>query len=131
MRSFLSSAFLVITLVLFGFIFGGLFATRIMTTGGMGFDQIADALGGYTIGSAVALIAAIVLLRRLSPLTFRFTFPRPASAIGRPEDAHAHPIALHFQDLHVEVAAFDAMHDLRFAARRGAARIKCTAAELR
>ena len=67
MKSFLTGAFLLITFTLLGFLFGGLVATRIMTTGAMGFDQLADALGGFMAGSLAGLIAGIVLLRFLSP----------------------------------------------------------------
>lgn len=68
MKSWLSGAFLLIALLGFGFIFGGLFATRILTTSGMGFDQIADALGGFAVGAFVALVAGVLLLRKLGTL---------------------------------------------------------------
>jgi hypothetical protein len=67
MKSKLASAFLLITLLIFGFIFGAMVATRIMTTSGMGFDQLADALGGMMIGSLGGLVVGIVLMRRLTP----------------------------------------------------------------
>ncbi|MEZ5488886.1 MAG: hypothetical protein R3F50_01035 [Gammaproteobacteria bacterium] len=67
MKSWLSGAILLMALLFFGVIFGALVATRIMSSGGMGFDQLADALGGFIVGGALGLLAAIVLIRRLSP----------------------------------------------------------------
>ena len=56
---------LLVVLVLFGFIAGGLVATRIIGTSGMGWDQIADTLGGVMVGGALAVAAWIAAVRML------------------------------------------------------------------
>ena len=66
MKSWLSGALILISLTFFGLVFGALVATRILTPGGMGFDQIADALGGAIVGGIIALVAGVALIRRLS-----------------------------------------------------------------
>ena len=63
----LSAAVLLIALVGFGFIAGGLVATRIIGTSGMGWDQIADTLGGLAIGVVLAVAAWIVAVRTVGP----------------------------------------------------------------
>jgi hypothetical protein len=49
-----------------GFAAGGFVGGRLLGSGGTGFDALADVLGGVTIGTAVALIAALFLVRSLS-----------------------------------------------------------------
>ena len=56
---------LLVALVVLGFIAGGLVATRIIGSSGMGWDQIADALGGVVVGSALGIAAWIVAVRLL------------------------------------------------------------------
>jgi hypothetical protein len=83
MKSWFSAAALLIALIIFGFIFGATVATRIMTTGGMGFDQIADALGGVMIGALAGLLAGIILIRQLSPpIRLVVTFIAIAATFG-------------------------------------------------
>ena len=55
---------LLVVLVLFGFIAGGLVTTRVIGTSGMEWDQIADTLGGLMVGGALAIAGWIVAARR-------------------------------------------------------------------
>jgi hypothetical protein len=52
-------------LVLLGFLSGGLVATRIIGTSGMGWDRLADTLGGLLVGGALGAVAWLVTVRRL------------------------------------------------------------------
>jgi hypothetical protein len=61
----LSAAVLLVALVLFGFIAGGLVATRVIGTSEMGWDEIADTLGGLMVGGALSVAAWLVALRLL------------------------------------------------------------------
>ena len=65
-RSWLSAAGVLVALVLFGMMTGGLIATRVFTTSGMGWDRLADTLGGLMVGGGVGLFAGLVAVRMLS-----------------------------------------------------------------
>jgi hypothetical protein len=62
-----SAAVLLVALLLLGLVTGVFVATRVLATTGMGWDQIADALGGAMVGGASALVAWGVALRTLGP----------------------------------------------------------------
>jgi hypothetical protein len=61
----LTAACVLAGLVFLGMIAGALVATRVMTVSGMGWDQIADTLGGLMVGGAVGLVAGLVAVRML------------------------------------------------------------------
>jgi hypothetical protein len=58
--SWLSGALLLAALLFFGVLTGGLVATRVIGTSGMGWDRLADTLGGVLAGGALGLVAGIV-----------------------------------------------------------------------
>ena len=64
--SWLSAALLLAALPLLGGLSGGLVVTRLIGTSGMGWDQLADTLGGVLAGGALGLVAGIVGVLRLS-----------------------------------------------------------------
>lgn len=53
-------------LFFFGFICGGFMGGRVFGGGGMGWDQLADSLGGMAVGVGVAILGGAFLLRRFS-----------------------------------------------------------------
>lgn len=59
----IASGCMVAALVGFGFVLGGLVATRVLYTTDMGWDQIADAMGGSFVGIVTALVVGGVLLQ--------------------------------------------------------------------
>ena len=61
---FLSGTTVLATAVLCGFLAGGFIASRLSTTG-MGWDRLADALGGMMIGIVAGAILGTVLVVRL------------------------------------------------------------------
>lgn len=63
--SWLSGALLLAALLLLGVLTGGLVATRVIGTSGMGWDQIADTLGGVLAGAALGLAAGVVAVLKL------------------------------------------------------------------
>jgi hypothetical protein len=79
-KSWLSAAALLIALVMFGLVAGGLVATRVIGTAGMGWDQLADTLGGLMVGGAVGIVAWLLALRFLAPAGRRWL--TVAAAIG-------------------------------------------------
>lgn len=61
----LAGAFLILSLLFLGFVAGILVATRLLATSAMGWDQLADALGGAAIGMLAGAAAGALLLPRL------------------------------------------------------------------
>jgi hypothetical protein len=61
----LAGAMLLLTLVLSGAIVGGLVATRIIGTSGMGWDRLADTLGGLMAGGALGVAMWVVAILTL------------------------------------------------------------------
>ena len=49
-----------------GFVVGVAVATRLLSTSGMGWDQLADALGGGLAGGVLGLVAGALSVRRAS-----------------------------------------------------------------
>lgn len=66
-KAWASAIFLLLALVLFGLFFGALVATRIFPTSRMGWDQLADFLGGAMLGGIAGLVAALALIARIAP----------------------------------------------------------------
>lgn len=64
--SWLSAALLLGALLLFGVLGGGLVATRVIGTSGMGWDRLADTLGGMLVGGVLGVVAGVVGVLRLS-----------------------------------------------------------------
>jgi len=52
--------------MVFGFFLGGFLGSKVFSSGGMGWDRLADALGGMMAGVIVALVVSVALVRRLS-----------------------------------------------------------------
>jgi hypothetical protein len=69
LTSWAAGTLFLLGLVAFGLFFGVLVATRILTTGGMGWDQLADFLGGAMLGAGAAFVLGLVLVGRLAPRT--------------------------------------------------------------
>lgn len=64
--SWLTGVLLLVALLYLGVLAGGTVTTRLMpTSGGMGWDQLADALGGVLVGTVLAVVGAIIALRAL------------------------------------------------------------------
>lgn len=61
-----AAAIALIGLLLFGFSVGGYLGGRVLSDGGMGWDRLADALGGAAIGIVCGLAAGVFAIRRLS-----------------------------------------------------------------
>ncbi len=59
---------LVVVCVLLGLLAGAFVATRVFPSGGMGWDQIANTLGGLMIGSGAGLVIGLILALALSHL---------------------------------------------------------------
>lgn len=55
----------VVSLPMLGLVAGVLVATRVLTTSAMGWDQLADALGGGIVGALLGLVTGALLVRRL------------------------------------------------------------------
>jgi hypothetical protein len=68
LKSWAAGAFFLLALGAFGLFFGVLVATRILTTSGMGWDQLADFFGGAILGAGAAFVLGLVVVRRLAPL---------------------------------------------------------------
>ncbi len=60
----LSSVVVLLSMPVLGAAAGSIIAPRI-GGGGMGWDQIADVLGGLAVGAAAGIVTAVVLMRRL------------------------------------------------------------------
>ncbi len=60
-----SGAFLILSAVLFGFMSGGFLGSRVFGGSGMGWDRLADALGGMMVGILVSTVASVFLLLHL------------------------------------------------------------------
>jgi hypothetical protein len=60
-----SGFFFVIVSVFFGFLLGGFLGGTVFSGGGMGWDRLADTLGGMMLGVLITLIGSLVLVRRL------------------------------------------------------------------
>lgn len=58
-----SGVFLVISAIVFGFLSGGLVGSRVFGRTGMGWDRLADALGGMAVGILVSILVSVLLLR--------------------------------------------------------------------
>jgi hypothetical protein len=67
-KSILSGTVLVLTTLLFGFLFGGFIGGRVFGQDGMGWDRLADALGGMFLGVFGAVIVATVLVMKFDNL---------------------------------------------------------------
>ncbi len=67
-RGFTSGLLLLVSALLCGLIVGGAVAGRLMpaSPGEMGWDRLADALGGMAVGAVVGLSAALYFVRRWS-----------------------------------------------------------------
>jgi len=65
--SWLTSALCILATALFGLVGGIAVATRVLSPSVMGVDQLASALGGFSLGGLAGLIVGIVLSRLLSP----------------------------------------------------------------
>ena len=65
--SWISAAILLVALVLFGFIVGGLVATRVVGMSGMGWDRLADTLGGLMVGGALGIAAWVLAVWFFAP----------------------------------------------------------------
>lgn len=65
--SWATGAVYLIALVGLGFVLGGTVATRLFPSGGMGWDQIANALGGVLVGVIVSAVVGAITVVRLSP----------------------------------------------------------------
>lgn len=55
-----------VSLLLFGFLFGALVATRVLYTTAMGWDQLGGAFGGGALGAFAGLVAGVFLVGRLT-----------------------------------------------------------------
>ena len=58
--------FMILTVLLFGFMLGGFLGGRVFGGDGMGWDRLADALGGMMLGVIIALVVGIVAARTLT-----------------------------------------------------------------
>jgi hypothetical protein len=67
LASWSSAAVLLVALLLLGVVAGAFVATRVLATSDMGWDQIADALGGAMVGCVTALVVWVVAVRSLRP----------------------------------------------------------------
>lgn len=76
--SVLSALTLVASLLALGFFLGGFVATRLLPTTGMGWDQLADALGGMMLGTLIGLVLAVA---GVSLLTTRVRWWTSAGAL--------------------------------------------------
>ncbi len=56
----------VLAMVIFGFFLGGFLGSRVFGGTGMGWDRLADALGGMFLGIAGGLVVGLLLVKRLS-----------------------------------------------------------------
>ncbi|MCI5064719.1 hypothetical protein MRY87_03225 [bacterium] len=65
MKKFLYGTLTVLGSTVSGTLLGGIYAKFLMPKRGMGWDQIADALGALMIGSAVGLLVGVVTLWHL------------------------------------------------------------------
>ncbi len=61
-----AGAIFLISLAFLGMIVGGLVATRVFYSSNMGWDQIADAIGGSFVGILAALIIGAIIVGRIS-----------------------------------------------------------------
>ena len=62
MKSFLSGAFVLVSALLCGFLTGGFLGTRVFGGVGMGWDRLADALGGMAVGLICATVLSVLLI---------------------------------------------------------------------
>lgn len=65
---FASAALCLVSLILLGFILGGFAAGRVMpgSEGEMGWDRLADAIGGAAVGTLLGLVAGVIAVRRFT-----------------------------------------------------------------
>jgi hypothetical protein len=61
-----ASLFFMTAGVIFGFVSGGFLGARVFGGGGMGWDQLADALGGMMLGVLFSFVLLLMLVRRLT-----------------------------------------------------------------
>ncbi len=54
---------------IFGAVLGGFLAAKVLFSSGMGWDRLAQTLGGLMLGGGIALLLGIVAAFRLSPRT--------------------------------------------------------------
>lgn len=64
-KGIVSAVVLFLCLLPFGLLAGGFVATRLLPMTGMGWDQLADALGGFMVGTLAAVVLGAVLVWRL------------------------------------------------------------------
>jgi len=64
-KSIASGTVLVLTSLVFGFLTGGFLGGRVFGRTGMGWDRLADALGGMALGLIGAVIMSTVLVMKL------------------------------------------------------------------
>lgn len=62
-----SGLYFIVTTTLFGFLIGGFLGKVFGSKSAMGWDQLADFLGGVMLGGLVALAGAVVVVRRMEP----------------------------------------------------------------
>ena len=63
----LSSIVFVVFFTVFGVFFGAFVATKVLPQSGMGWDQLADMLGGMMLGFVIALPMSIVISVKQQP----------------------------------------------------------------